>query len=73
MGYFDETQLPAYGFLAEEFTVCDQWYSSVRGATWPKRLYALAGRAAGSKDNPAGVPRYNVPSFVRRLDAANVS
>jgi len=73
MGYFDETQVPAYGFLAEEFTVCDQWYSSVRGATWPNRLYALAGRAAGSKDNPPGVPRYNVPSFVRRLDAANVS
>jgi len=73
MGYFDETQVPAYDFLADEFTVCDQWYSSVRGATWPNRLYALAGRAEGSKDNPPGVPRYNVPSFVRHLEAAGVS
>lgn len=44
MGYFDEAQVSAYDFLAEEFTVCDQWYSSVRGATWPNRLYALAVR-----------------------------
>jgi len=29
--------------LAEEFAVCDRWFSSVRGATLPNRLYALCG------------------------------
>ena len=42
------------------------------GATWPNGLYAAAGRANGSKDNQR-VPIYNLPSFVRHLDARGVS
>jgi phospholipase C len=73
MGYFNETALPTHDHIAEEFAVCDQWYASVPGATWPNRLYAVAGRAAGSKDNPSGLPRYYLSSFVRHLDAKGVS
>jgi phospholipase C len=73
MGYFNKAALPTYDHIANAFEVCDQWYASVRGATWPNRLYALAGRAAGSKDNPKGVPKFALPSFVRHLDTNHVS
>ncbi len=72
MGYFDGEQLPVYGDGARRFCVCDRWFCSLKGATFPNRLYAVAGRAAGSRDN-ASPPTYHLPSFVRKLDAAGAS
>jgi len=72
MGYYDGDQLPVYDFLARRFCVCDRWFCPVRGATFPNRLYAVAGRAAGSRDN-ASPPVYHLPSFVRHLDAARAT
>ena len=48
VGYYDRADVPVYDHLAEEFLVCDRWFSSVPGATWPNRLYALCGSAAGT-------------------------
>ena len=75
MGYYRGADVPVYDHLASEFAVCDRWFSSVPGATWPNRLYALSGRAAGSRDDrPHNLPPiYNQPSFVRHLDAHGVS
>ena len=57
MGYYDGADVPVYDHLAEEFAVCDRWFSSVPGATLPNRLYALCGVAAGSRDDrPPHVP-----------------
>ncbi|HEY1369352.1 MAG TPA: alkaline phosphatase family protein [Gaiellaceae bacterium] len=72
MGYYTGADLPTYDHLAREFCVCDRWFSSVPGATWPNRLYAVAGHAAGSKD-PKKVPIYDEASFMRQLDARGVS
>jgi phospholipase C len=72
MGYYNGTDLPVYDHLAREYAVCDKWFCSVPGATWPNRLYAVCGKAAGSKDNKSQ-PIYSVPSFVRELDKAKVS
>jgi len=72
MGYYNAADLPTYDFLAQQFCVCDRWYSSVPGATWPNRLYALSGRAAGSKDSRR-VPLYGNKSFVRQLERSLVS
>jgi len=72
MGYYNGTDLPVYDHLVREYAVCDRWFCSVPGATWPNRLYAVCGRAAGSKDNKRQ-PLYAVPSFVRHLDRAKVS
>jgi phospholipase C len=72
MGYYDGDQLPVYDFLARHFCVCDRWFCPVRGATFPNRLYAVAGRAGGSRDN-ASPPVYHLPSFVRHLDAARAT
>jgi phospholipase C len=72
MGYYDGDQLPVYDFLARRFCICDRWFCPVGGATFPNRLYAVAGRAAGSRDN-ASPPVYHLPSFVRHLDAAGAT
>jgi phospholipase C len=75
MGYYDGGDVPVYDHLAEEFAVCDRWFSSVPGATLPNRLYALCGAAAGSRDDRPSYlpPLYHQPSFVRHLDAHHVS
>jgi phospholipase C len=75
MGYNNAADLPVYDHIASEFAVCDRWFSSVPGATWPNRLYAICGRAAGSRDDiPLNLPPlYDRPSFVRHLDAQGVS
>ena len=75
VGYYDGADVPVYDHLAEEFLVCDRWFSSVPGATWPNRLYALCGSAAGSRDDlpPHVPPIYHKPSFVRHLDEHGVS
>ena len=75
MGYYDGADVPVYDHLAEEFAVCDRWFSSVRGATLPNRLYAMCGVAAGSRnDRPSHIPPlYHQPSFVRHLDAHHIS
>jgi phospholipase C len=72
MGYHNADHLPIYDFLARSYCVCDRWFCSVRGATFPNRLYAVTGRADGSRDNKSP-PTYDLPSFVRELDKAGAS
>ncbi|OYO26485.1 alkaline phosphatase family protein [Janthinobacterium sp. PC23-8] len=72
MGYYNGADLPMYDFLARQFCVCDRCHSSVPGGTWPNRLYAVSGRAAGSKDSKR-VPLYANKSFVRQLERNMVS
>jgi phospholipase C len=71
MGYHNASAVPVYDHLVRHFCVCDSWFCSVPGATWPNRLYSLTGQSP-TKDNKR-VPIYDYPSFVRHLDAANVS
>jgi phospholipase C len=75
MGYYNAADVPVYDHLAREFAICDRWFSSVPGATWPNRLYAITGGAAGSRDDlPLNLPPiYDRPSFVRHLDAHDIS
>ena len=72
MGYHNAEHLPIYDYLARTYCVCDRWFCSVRGATFPNRLYAVTGRADGSRDNKSP-PTYDIPSFFRELDKAGVS
>ncbi|HKO61615.1 MAG TPA: alkaline phosphatase family protein [Pyrinomonadaceae bacterium] len=71
MGYHNASSVPVYDHLARNFCVCDRWFCSVPGATWPNRLYSVTGRSKG-KDNRFP-PVYNLPSFVRHLDRTGVS
>jgi phospholipase C len=78
MGYLSGEQLPVYDHLAEHFCVCDHWFASVAGATWPNRLFAVAGESGGRKSNQKRFglfdwPFYSLPSFVRYLDESSYS
>jgi phospholipase C len=43
MGYFERTDLPFYWALADHFTLCDAYFSSILGPTHPNRLMANSG------------------------------
>jgi phospholipase C len=74
MGYYDAAALPVYDFLATEFAISDSWFSSVLGETWPNRLYAVSGKAMGTRDNsPPAALQYKTKAFVRHLDNVGVS
>ncbi len=55
MAFYQPGFLPALHALARNFTVCDAWFSSVPGPTWPNRLFLLSGTSLGHTDMPTGV------------------
>jgi phospholipase C len=65
MRYQTRENAPVFEFLAGEFAICDRWFCSIPGSTWPNRLSSLTGEAL-SKDNREP-PLYSRHSFVRSL------
>jgi phospholipase C len=53
MRCFEPGQLPVTNALAREFAVCDAWFSSLPGPTWPNRFFAMAGSSGGLDDSPS--------------------
>lgn len=45
MGFYTRHTLGVLYALADEFAVCNRWFSSFAGSTWPNRVYAFAGDA----------------------------
>lgn len=45
MGYYTEAELPIYNFFADNFAVCDAWFSSHPGSTFANRFCTLTGKA----------------------------
>jgi phospholipase C len=43
MGYFTGEDLPTTHFFAENFLICDHWFSSLPAGTQPNRLMAMSG------------------------------
>jgi phospholipase C len=54
MAYFEKGELLALHTLAENFLVCDHWFSSVPGPTWPNRFFVHTGTSLGHVDMPNG-------------------
>jgi phospholipase C len=52
MGYYPLNFLPGLHSLAHHFTICDHWFSSLPGPTWPNRFMALTGTAKGQVNMP---------------------
>ncbi|GEL73399.1 alkaline phosphatase family protein [Myxococcus virescens] len=46
-------QLPVLNALAREFAVCDQWFSSLPGPTWPNRFFVNAATSGGLDHSPS--------------------
>lgn len=51
MGYHVREHLPVTYGLADNFTVCERWFSAVMGPTWPNRYYVHACSSGGGKTN----------------------
>ncbi|MBA3522710.1 MAG: hypothetical protein H0T90_09445, partial [Gemmatimonadales bacterium] len=47
MKCFAPARVSVLASLAREFAVCDRWFSSVPGPTWPNRLFVHAGTSDG--------------------------
>lgn len=78
MGYFSRADLPYYSALADEFTLCDHYFSSVLGPTTPNRLYSMsatidAAATAGGPviDNLTGP--FNWMTYPEQLQNAGVT
>jgi phospholipase C len=53
MACFDTPkQLPVINQLAREFAICDNWFSSLPGPTWPNRFFVHGASSAGWTDSP---------------------
>jgi phospholipase C len=51
MAYHDRDLAPFHYALADRYTVCDRWFASVLGPTWPNRFFLHAGTSGGRKAN----------------------
>jgi phospholipase C len=49
---FTREQVPVLTALAESFVVCDQWWSSMPGPTWPNRMFLNAASSGGLDHTP---------------------
>jgi phospholipase C len=48
MKCFNSGTLPVLSTLAQQYAICDHWFSSVPGSTIPNRLFAHAAQSGGS-------------------------
>ena len=79
MGYYTRKDIPFQFALAEAFTICDNYFCSVMGPTWPNRLMWMTGTIdpGGTKGGPVianSAPKpYRWTTYAERLQAAGVS
>jgi phospholipase C len=77
MAYYDRGTLPALHALAESFAICDRWFSSLPGPTWPNRFFVHSGTSLGHVKMPNGLFQpnlhlYNQPTVYQRLSEKNI-
>ena len=78
MGYFTRADIPFHYALADAFTVCDHYFSSVMGPTNPNRLYLWTGMidphgTGGGPVTTNDEPGFSWTTYPERLQAAGVS
>ncbi|MFV8755726.1 alkaline phosphatase family protein [Nannocystaceae bacterium ST9] len=79
MGYHTPATLPVYAFLAREYGICDRWFCSHPGPTWPNRFYLLRGdvnRDEGGQpylDNPTSFKLFRERTLFDALTRGGVS
>jgi phospholipase C len=69
LGFLDGSLVPMSSWLAENFTICDRWFSSVPTSTHPNKLMTLAGKSTVD-DTATFVPRQD--TLLDWLTARNI-
>jgi phospholipase C len=72
MGYYDDGVLPNLHTLAKQYTVCDRWFSSLPGPTWPNRIFVHTGTSLGYTTNSVGND-WDQTTIYELLDYNNIS
>jgi phospholipase C len=70
MGYYLRSQLPITYALADQYAVCDRYFASVMGPTWPNRFFLHGASSKGKKDNTPVVLFDNVWSWLDDVEAS---
>ncbi|WP_437718710.1 alkaline phosphatase family protein [Sorangium sp. So ce448] len=70
MGYHVREHLPVLYALADASTICERWFSSVLGPTWPNRFYLHGATSRGVSRN---VPVTGFTSVFELLSDAGIS
>ncbi|CKS63972.1 phospholipase C 3 plcC [Mycobacterium tuberculosis] len=65
MGYYARPDIPIHYLLADTFTICDQYFSSLLGGTMPNRLYWIS--ATVNPDGDQGGPQIVEPAIQPKL------
>jgi phospholipase C len=83
MGYYTRADIPVHYALADAFTVCDHYFSSLMGPTNPNRLFWISGTMdpGGEHGGPLlytsttrpGPPQYSWKTYPEMLEEAGVS
>ena len=71
MRCFAPDKLPVLTTLAKEFAICDHWFASVPGPTWPNRFFVHAATSDGHVDNQ--LRAYAMRTIYDNLKDAGVS
>jgi phospholipase C len=80
MGYYTREDIPFQFALAESFTLCDEYFCSVMGPTWPNRMYWMTGTIDPGGLGGGPITRNAVPrggctwkTYPERLEEAGIS
>ncbi|MBC3841289.1 phospholipase [Streptacidiphilus sp. 4-A2] len=79
MGYYTREDIPFQFALAENFTICDNYFCSLQGPTWPNRLYWMTGQVDPAGTHGGPIIQNSAPTpltwttYAERLEAAGVS
>jgi phospholipase C len=72
MQYYTPDQLPFLHNLANDFALCQKWFCSVRGPTWPNRWYLHGAQSNGETGNNFN-GKYEFEMIYDRLTAKDIS
>jgi phospholipase C len=77
MGYYDQTFLNYYYYMASQFALSDRWFSPVASKSVSNRIATMSGGTTqGLVHDPANddhFPQLALPSIFQELDSAKVS
>jgi phospholipase C len=72
MGYYDSGDIPHYWSAAEQYVICDSYFTSVMSESLPNHLSLVAGTCGGIiDDNPPATITF--PPIFEQLDSLGIS
>lgn len=73
MGYFDDTHIPFYWNLADQYVLFDNYFSSAHTGSITNRMYSVAGRPGDETNRIPASGFQNIPTIFDRLQERDIS